>query len=708
MSIKLKLFFIILTFAALLSLSGLVSYRVASNLTSSFNEITGPVLNILISVSKGSEAVKAQSLLVENALRLGNNLHLDQLKEFDEKTESAYKNLIESNRIAPNILESLKLKMNSFTKARNALLEKNNWYLSLTPKVTNNIDEIKYVLNRVELMTSQNILTRDLNTEEDEGSDDKTIDYVLDEEGTDEYDKKIADEDTVRALSEAQFNLLSRLYHYRKFIKSPNDKKNNDDMNIAWEDLEYSIETIIEGLYADKPLRGDIKSGKTHKQALIELLKYHKHIINSSIINYKQLQKALITYTQAVKELEQQNTLFKQIVNQKVTLEKNNANNVVSNAYMMIFIMLSIGLLICIPIYILGIHSIIKPILKVANQLWEIAQGEGDLTVKLPETGGYELKQLGSGFNAFTEKLDHSILDLKRSTRSLSSTTIQITSVGNATENAVSDQHGQIDILASTMNDLTAKIGAVAQQTEQAHEDTITVDNEAKKGQKIVIQTIQSIENVEHEVNKVACTLTQLNEETTNISQILDVIRTISDQTNLLALNAAIEAARAGESGRGFAVVADEVRGLASRTNESIIEIEGRIEQLQSASKEALSAMKNASQLTKDTVIPANQAGEALQNITKLIAGVSNSISDIASSAREQNEGAIAIQKSTEHIREGATSSSFSAKKLSESTADLVVLATDLSNLAVQYKTSASKEAGHDEFKAEDVDDAFF
>jgi len=87
-----------------------------------------------------------------------------------------------------------------------------------------------------------------------------------------------------------------------------------------------------------------------------------------------------------------------------------------------------------------------------------------------------------------------------------------------------------------------------------------------------------------------------LDQESKQISKLVEVVSDIAEQTNLLALNAAIEAARAGEDGKGFAVVADEVRKLAEQVATSINEITQISDRIQEGSDSVAEALETGYQ----------------------------------------------------------------------------------------------------------------
>lgn len=128
-----------------------------------------------------------------------------------------------------------------------------------------------------------------------------------------------------------------------------------------------------------------------------------------------------------------------------------------------------------------------------------------------------------------------------------------------------------------------------------------------------------------------------LREYSERINSVVLVINNISEQINLLALNAAIEAARAGDHGRGFAVVADEVRALAGKTQQSIIDIQEVIDNLQRQSLQADESMARNVELMSLTKSTTEELADAFYAISEKVVNISDVNCIVATASEEQS-----------------------------------------------------------------------
>jgi methyl-accepting chemotaxis protein len=355
------------------------------------------------------------------------------------------------------------------------------------------------------------------------------------------------------------------------------------------------------------------------------------------------------------------------------------------SAYVLTISMIVVGTILGIGIVYLLARLIITPINKLKSNIEYIEQNS-DLQQLIDISTNDEIGKTALAFNAMLEKFQALIQQIISSTTQLATASEQVSSVASESARNVERQIQETDQVATAINEMTATVQEVAKSATSAASAAQSADNESKGGKSVVMTTMQAIEDLANEVESTSTIIHQVEEDSKNIGNILDVIKGIAEQTNLLALNAAIEAARAGEQGRGFAVVADEVRTLASRTQDSTNEIQQMIEKLQSGSRKAVAAMEVGREKAATGVEHAKEASEALEAITRSVATINEMNTQIASAAEEQSSVAEEINKSIINIREVSELTANGSEQTTNTSQQLSSLATQLQSLVAQFK----------------------
>lgn len=323
---------------------------------------------------------------------------------------------------------------------------------------------------------------------------------------------------------------------------------------------------------------------------------------------------------------------------------------------------------------------------KVVQSLKDIAQEDGDLTVRIESKSEDEIGDLVHWFNQFMQKLQGVVKDIVNASLPLSELAQNLNQLTDDTNRTIDVQQRSATQAKDAVDNMTQSVAAVASSAAEAATAAGDASKAAGDGHQVVSHTVSSIQQLAQNVQETAEVIRKLESDSNQVGVVLDVIKGIAEQTNLLALNAAIEAARAGEQGRGFAVVADEVRTLASRTQQSTEEIQATIEQLQGAARSAVSVMAKGTEQAEESVETANKAGASLEAITETISKITLMNDQIASSTGEQQQVAKTISSNVDEIHHRTAETSNSSSKLASVSAELAQLAKHLEAITQQFK----------------------
>lgn len=337
-------------------------------------------------------------------------------------------------------------------------------------------------------------------------------------------------------------------------------------------------------------------------------------------------------------------------------------------------------------VILLTAHRMVTPIKNMADNLNDIAKGEGDLTKRLTVTGEDEIAQLGRSFNLFVDKLQTIIGDVANATAKVKSAANAIHDQTKVMSSQLISHNNETDQVVTAITEMSATASEVAQNTTQVAEATHAATGDVANAQRCVDASLEEISALMAQINNAASNIQSLSEQSKKINSVLSVIGGIAEQTNLLALNAAIEAARAGEQGRGFAVVADEVRSLASRTQSSTLEINEMLSELHKLVALAVKTMEESQQSCVRSVDSSRAISDSLGSVTSAVTAINDMSTQIATAATEQSSVTEEINRNVFAIQEIVNELLHSSEDAARVSQTVSQEGTNLGKLVGQFK----------------------
>ncbi len=289
----------------------------------------------------------------------------------------------------------------------------------------------------------------------------------------------------------------------------------------------------------------------------------------------------------------------------------------------------------------------------------------GDLTQSMNGQFHGAFAELQKNVNETLSTLQKTLREVRVTTDSINGNSSELRSAADDLSKRTEQQAAALEETSAALDEITV---AVRSSTERAQEATVMV-NEAKES------AAESAAVVRNAVEAMG----RIEQASSEIGQITNVIDEIAFQTNLLALNAGVEAARAGDAGKGFAVVAQEVRELAQRAA--------------SAAKDIKALISKSGSEVATGVRLVQETGAALGEIEERVLKINDHIHSIATAAREQSTGLGEVSTAVNQMDQVTQQNAAMVEEANAATHKLSAEANNLASLIAYFKLDGTSAA---------------
>ncbi|SDJ74788.1 methyl-accepting chemotaxis protein [Salimicrobium halophilum] len=323
-----------------------------------------------------------------------------------------------------------------------------------------------------------------------------------------------------------------------------------------------------------------------------------------------------------------------------------------------------------------------------------------------------EISTLSNQVEEQSRELSHSSAEVKEGSEQIASTMQELSS---SSEQQASDASN----LSEMMSTLTRKIRSANDESSKVSTEAKGVLDNSNHGKELMDTSVTQMREIHSVMQQAVERVHRLDKQSGEISKLVQVIRDIADQTNLLALNAAIEAARAGEHGKGFAVVAEEVRKLAEQVSDSVGEITGMVDGIQTESKEVSQSLETGYNQVEEGTTHMEETGATFSEIQTSIGDmvasidvISSNLDDIDESTSNMNQSIESVASSSEEAAAGVEEttasveqSNSSMEEVSRRSGELSDMSNRLSGLVGQFRLDDSNASIEEQPEEETEED---